>query len=188
LIQKILDHLNDENFEVISGIIYEDFYNLGVSPHGTRVIQKLLDNLKTEEQLNEFNEIFENYLIDLSKDVNGNHIVVKYLNLFSYPINQFIYDTVINDFIELATHKHGCCVMQKCIDYANTKQRHELILRVIHNTYILMCDQYGNYVLQYVIGLRNFETNHAIAAIFKTNMSYLSKQKYSSNVIEKVIK
>jgi hypothetical protein len=103
-------------------------------------------------------------------------------------MNQFVYDIFLNDFIELATHKHGCCVMQKCIDYANAKQKHDLILRVIQNTYILMCDQFGNYVLQYVIGLRNFETNHAIASIFKSNMSYLSKQKFSSNVIEKVNK
>jgi pumilio RNA-binding family len=159
---------------------------MGISPHGTRVVQKLLDNIKTEEQLEEFNNIFSMYLIDLSKDLNGNHIVVKYLSLFKYPTNQFVYNAFLNEFIGLSTHKHGCCVIQKSIDFANKKQEEEIIKRVIQNTYILMCDQYGNYVLQYVIGLKNYETNYAVANIFIGNMLYLSKQKFSSNVIEKV--
>ena len=48
-------------------------------------------------------------------------------------------------------------------------------------------DQYGNYVVQYVIMLKDLNANDAIASEFlKMNVITISKQKFSSNVIEKV--
>jgi pumilio RNA-binding family len=97
-----------------------------------------------------------------------------------------VFEIIYDNYTELATHKHGCCVIQKCIDYSTPQQTNELIKRALANTLILMCDQYGNYVLQYIISLKEYTVNHEIANIFKTNLPYLSKQKFSSNVIEKV--
>jgi hypothetical protein len=50
-----------------------------------------------------------------------------------------------------------------------------------------MSDPYGNYVLQYIISLRNYNDNESIVNYFKKNTGILSVQKYSSNVIEKVL-
>jgi len=47
-------------------------------------------------------------------------------------------------------------------------------------------DQYGNYVLQYIITLADFNSIDIIANYFKYNIGHLSRQKFSSNVIEKV--
>lgn len=49
-----------------------------------------------------------------------------------------------------------------------------------------MTDQYGNYVIQFILTLNDFSTNKKIADIFISDLHYLSKQKFSSNVIEKV--
>jgi hypothetical protein len=49
-----------------------------------------------------------------------------------------------------------------------------------------MSDQYANYVIQFILGMNDFDINKKIAKIFVTNMRFLSKQKFSSNVIEKV--
>lgn len=49
-----------------------------------------------------------------------------------------------------------------------------------------MMDQYGNYVLQYIITLGDFKINDEIANYFKYDIGQLSRQKFSSNVIEKV--
>lgn len=61
-----------------------------------------------------------------------------------------------------------------------------LIETVIENTLHLMLDQYGNYVIQYVVSLGIPEVNMHIADIFKNDLVNLCKQKFSSNVIEKV--
>ena len=49
-----------------------------------------------------------------------------------------------------------------------------------------MSNQYGNYVIQYILTLNNYSSNKKIAELFLTDLPYLTKQKFSSNVIEKV--
>jgi hypothetical protein len=66
------------------------------------------------------------------------------------------------------------------------KYQKSLINRLIELTNQLMMDQYGNYVLQYIITLSDFKNNDIIANYFKYDIGHLSKQKFSSNVIEKV--
>jgi len=56
---------------------------------------------------------------DLAEDINGNHVIQKILSSWSPKYNQFIYDSMVSQCVEIACHKHGCCVMQKCIDGAN---------------------------------------------------------------------
>jgi hypothetical protein len=49
-----------------------------------------------------------------------------------------------------------------------------------------MTDQYGNYVIQFILTLDDYSTNKKICEMFIPDLPYLSKQKFSSNVIEKV--
>ena len=49
-----------------------------------------------------------------------------------------------------------------------------------------MTDQYGNYVIQYVISLKDQFLIEKIINSFRNNIEYLSKQKFASNLIEKV--
>lgn len=90
------------------------------------------------------------------------------------------------NIVAISTNKNGCCALQKCIDYADKNQKNSLIQNIIKNSIILMTDQYGNYVIQYVISLKDQILIEKIIYTFKNNIEYLSKQKFASNVIEKV--
>jgi len=96
---------------------------LGLSPHGTRVIQKIIDRLTDMKILATFNNIFHSHVINFSKDVNGNHIIIKFISTIKYPNNNYVYDILLNSILEVATDKHGCCVLQKCIEYAYDIQK-----------------------------------------------------------------
>jgi len=96
---------------------------LGLSPHGTRVIQKIIDRLTDMKILATFNNIFHSHVINFSKDVNGNHIIIKFIFTIKYPNNNYVYDILLNSILEVATDKHGCCVLQKCIEYAYDIQK-----------------------------------------------------------------
>lgn len=84
--------------------------------------------------------------MDLIKDLNGNHVIQRCLNrlqpegnsliflkqmIYYFPKqkkkkdNQFIYDAVTKgtNCIQVATHRHGCCVLQRCIDHASKTQK-----------------------------------------------------------------
>lgn len=96
-----------------------------------------------------------------SKDNNGNHVIQKCLILLTNRNKQFIYEAIIEQCVEVSSHKHGlikrififlimlkgCCVIQRCLDYGNKQQRESLASAIADNTLDLVKDQYGNYVV-----------------------------------------
>jgi len=77
-------------------------------------------------------------------------------------------------------------VLQKCIETANSYYKQVLINSIVNDTSLFICDQYANYVLQYIITLNNHIINKTITNFFIHNIAFLGKQKFASNVIEKV--
>ena len=59
---------------------------------------------------------------------------------------QFIYNAVAAHCVEVATHRHGCCVLQRCVDHASDSQRVQLVTEITYNALTLVQDPYGNYV------------------------------------------
>ncbi len=102
--------------------------------------------------------------------------------------NQFIYDSVTtgNNCVAVATHRHGCCVLQRCIDHASKKQKVQLIQEITKNALVLVQDPYGNYVVQYVLELPFPDLVDSLTRAFLGNIRLLATQKFSSNVVEKV--
>lgn len=62
-------------------------------------------------------------MVTLIKDINGNHVIQKCLHRLSFADKQFVYDAVSDNCIEVATHRHGCCVLQRCIDFSAESQK-----------------------------------------------------------------
>ena len=86
------------------------------------------------------------HVVVLIKDLNGNHVIQKCLNKLAPEDNQFIYNAVAANCVEVATHRHGCCVLQRCIDHASEHQRVQLVNEITYNALTLVQDPYGNYV------------------------------------------
>jgi hypothetical protein len=157
-----------------------------MNPHGTRVIQKIIDYLKSEELVSCFVKILKPNVLNLIKDINGNHIILKFINQIEPGHSDFIFDIIIQNIVDISTHKHGCCVIQKCIDSSRAEIRNIIIDNLISYSLTLILDQYGNYVVQYILALNDYNYNNKIITGLLKDISYLSKQKYSSNVVEKV--
>jgi hypothetical protein len=101
---------------------------------------------------------------------------------------QFIYDAVGKNCVTVGTHRHGCCVLQRCIDHASGDQRARLIAQITENSFSLVQDPFGNYVVQYILDLSEPRFTEPLCQTFRGNVPALSKQKFSSNVIEKCIR
>jgi hypothetical protein len=54
---------------------------------------------------------------------------------------------MVRQCVEIACHKHGCCVMQKCIDGADPTQKMYLTYEIARHTLIFVKNPYGNYVV-----------------------------------------
>lgn len=65
--------------------------------------------------------------------------------------------------------------MQKCIDGADINQRKRLIDEIISNTNYFVRNPYGNYVLQYVLELKDLNVNSEIGKQLLGSLIELSK-------------
>jgi hypothetical protein len=154
LCQKLLEFSTDEQRNVICESVAQDLVNISLNMHGTRAVQKMIDFLSTRRQTDHrYNAQIHSIIVALSlhvvvliKDLNGNHVIQKCLNKLAPEDNQFIYNAVAANCVEVATHRHGCCVLQRCIDHASELQRQQLVTEITYNALTLVQDPYGNYV------------------------------------------
>ena len=127
-------------------------------------------------------------VVDLIQDLNGNHVIQKCLNHLSSEEAQFIFDAVGEHCVIVGTHRHGCCVLQRCIDHASGHQKSDLIRHITGHSIRLVQDPFGNYVVQYILDLNDPLFTAPMCRGFKGRIAELSRQKFSSNVIEKCIR
>lgn len=87
---------------------------------------------------------------------------------------QFIFDACIKYCIEIGSHKHGCCVMQRCLEKGREKQKLSLADVIIENLACLIEDPYGNYLVQNVLKLNNAQRNDEIFKMIAKDFIRLS--------------
>jgi Pumilio-family RNA binding repeat len=127
-------------------------------------------------------------VVPLIQDLNGNHVIQKCLTQLRPEDAQFVYDAAGKHALIVGTHRHGCCVLQRCIDHATGIQKNKLIHDITVNSFTLVQDPFGNYVIQYILDLNYVEYTKPLCYCFQGSIVQLSKQKFSSNVIEKCIR
>ena len=98
------------------------------------------------------------------QDLNGNHVIQKCLNRLSSQHIQFIVDAVSDNCVIVGTHRHGCCVIQRCVDHADGQQKAQLVQAITNCSMELVQDPFGNYVLQYICRFKSFYRLLAIPA------------------------
>ena len=176
--------------------------------HGTRVIQILIEIL-ARDHLQLHNEICA-IINELSTDihetivhVNGNHVIQQFLLVFKASdmpgdhdiegsekfamYTNFIFSACMSGCDVIGSDKHGCCVMQRCLEKGLMAQKLALSEVIISRLHIMIEDQFGNYLVQNVIKLNNDLLNEQILNFIAGDFVRLSQMKFSSNVIEKCL-
>ncbi|KAF7186066.1 Pumilio domain-containing protein C6G9.14 [Pseudocercospora fuligena] len=188
LCQKLLESVNDEQRTALIVNAAPAMTKIALNQHGTRALQKMIEYITTPEQTQEIINALRNDVVLLIQDLNGNHVIQKCLNHLSSIDATFIFEAVGNNCITVGTHRHGCCVLQRCIDHADGLQKGQMVDHVIANAYSLVQDPFGNYVVQYILDLSEPCFTEPLCRAFYGEIPSLSRQKFSSNVIEKCIR
>lgn len=188
LCQKLFEHCNDEQRSALIETAAPALPAIALNQHGTRALQKMIEHLRTDGQVNTIIQSLAHKVVDLVQDLNGNHVIQKCLQVLGAERCQFIYDSVGEACVIVGTHRHGCCVLQRCIDHAQGYQRNQLVAQITRCAFDLVQDAYGNYVVQYILDLDELNYTRPLCLSFCGKVAALSKQKFSSNVIEKCIR
>lgn len=188
LCQKLFEYCNDDERTVLVQNAAKDMVRIALNQHGTRALQKMIEHLSNQDQVQLIINALDGRVVELIQDLNGNHVIQKCLNKLSPLDAQFIFDAVGNSCVEVGTHRHGCCVLQRCIDHASGDQKILLIQRITEHAVTLVQDPFGNYVVQYIIDLNELMFTEPCVQKFRGRITQLSRHKFSSNVIEKCLR
>ncbi|ONK74037.1 uncharacterized protein A4U43_C03F2140 [Asparagus officinalis] len=198
LVQKLLDVCTEEQRMKIVLKLTQDpseIIRVSLNTHGTRAVQKLIETLKTQQQIRLVVSALKP--VGFSAAVLFTHYVRKYClmdihlcpsDLCTLQFKQFIFDAAAKYCVDIATHRHGCCVLQRCITFSTGEYRAHLVNEIAANGLLLAQDAFGNYVVQFILDLKNPSAASNLASQFEGNYVHLSTQKFSSNVVEKCLK
>ena len=189
LIQKLLEYISDDLIQdFFNDVICQAFMEIALNPHGSRVIQKLIGRIyMSEEMMNIFNQYLQNVMLEIFLNQCSTYIIITYITYIKYPNNQLIYSFIIKNIYYIATHKHSCCTLQKCLEEGNNLQRQEILMSLAYISNQLFADQFGNYAIQFALSLKNEVANQIIVTQYLNNFQKNISNKISSNVYEKIL-
>ncbi|KAH6766997.1 pumilio 7 [Perilla frutescens var. hirtella] len=190
LMQKLLEVCNEEQrMHILFRVTEEpgELVRISLNTHGTRVVQKLIETLKTKQQISLVISALEPGFLALIKDLNGNHVIQRCLQCFPSDDSKFIFVAAAKYCVDIATHQHGCCVLQRCISHSTGEHRENLVAEISANGLLLSEDAFGNYVVQFILELKIPSATSKLTSQFEGNYVHLSTQKFSSHVVEKCL-
>ncbi|CAD5173485.1 unnamed protein product [Musa acuminata subsp. malaccensis] len=192
--QKLLQ-LADADAPQLVDLLYHGVIDhvdeLTVHPYGNNLMLKLLEVCSKEQTQRIIVELAADPnrgILDLFLDPNGNRVINTFLTSFPPEYNQIFFAAAAGYCYQLATHQHGCCILQSCIKYSTGELRAELLKQTAAYGHHLSMDAYGNYVVQCLIDLKDPSINTTLASQFRGNYVELSRHKSSSHVVEKCLK
>jgi len=109
-------------------------------------------------------------------------------DFFSEQID-FIVDDVLGNVASLSCHPYGCRVLQRILEHCVEAKKSKALDEISKCHRPLLDDQYGNYVIQHVLQFgRNSDRDSILAIVVENGLLMLSRQKFASNVVEKLLK
>ncbi|KAE9618674.1 putative armadillo-like helical protein [Lupinus albus] len=193
LIQKIFNStsVTDEKKDLIVLSIIQDVHmlrNVCMDINGTRVVQKMLENVKTRMQIDLVINVMKQITVPLMKDVNGGYVIEQCIKVFPVEYQCEILYVVAMNCVDIATDKRGCSVIQKCMKHALRDAIVPLVHAIIYNAALLAENPYGNYVVQYLVEMKIVEINGMIISELGGKYVQLSRNKHASNVVQHLLK
>lgn len=207
VVQKLFEFGTESLLKDLKGALEGNMLKLSLQMYGCRVTQKALESLAYDDLCSLLHEFDQNVLTCI-QDQNGNHVMQKIVEVMSISAKeaeaktredgladamaekiQFVVDDVLANVQSLCCHPYGCRVLQRmlehCVDFQKTATLDEI--QLCHKT--LMDDQYGNYVIQHVLQFgRDSDRDSLLQIIVDNDLLKLSRQKFASNVVEKLLK
>lgn len=205
VVQKLFENCNTDIKLKLKSSMVGQMVNLSSQVYGCRVVQKALEKLGDDDLIDLLSE-FHNHALSCIHDQNGNHVIQKIIEVVStrcktYQAEDnskslmlsaelgFILDCVTKNVVPLSCHPFGCRVIQRILEHCIESQRAATLDSIQKHLRTLMDDQYGNYVIQHVLQFgRKSDRDIVLEIIVENGILELSRQKFASNVIEKLLK
>ncbi|KAG8929614.1 mRNA binding protein puf3 [Tulasnella sp. 418] len=185
VIQKLFEYGTAQQKEQLAATMTGHILSMSQQMYGCRVVQKAIEHISSEQQSLFIKEL-DSHAIRCVKDANGNHVIQKLIECV--PPERL---TFVNSFrghvFELASHPYGCRVLQRCFEHLLDDQKRPLLDELHRVSNNLAQDQFGNYVIQFVLEFGTELDRSRIIARLRGHMLTMARHKFASNVCEKAL-
>ena len=186
--KKLFRNLSQKDRIEYLTIIQPELNILSKDSIATYPIQNIIEELGSKNEKNIFYLGIKNYIDNLAYNIYGARILEKILAYFEDEFKQEIIEYICENFLELAYNNNGICLVKKILLMTHKKELHiKLKKLVFDNALNLIVHQYGNYAIQIIIENWDETDLKEILEIYENKYIFLSNQKFSSNVMERIL-
>lgn len=187
-IQKIIKKCNFSQRIFIYNKVSYDFVEIAKNISGTQCLQVLIEGINTPQEEQILFQIIHSDLLELSTDQNGTHLIQKIIQQIPESRREYLNQFILIHLVELSKHPNGICVVKQFITFNEEEMiKNHILYTISAHCAKITLDQYGNYIIQHILEKYGYLTCYNITHFICNNFVYFSTEKYSSNVIDKVI-
>ncbi|PYI25676.1 mRNA binding protein Pumilio 2 [Aspergillus indologenus CBS 114.80] len=197
VIQKAIERVPSEYVQFIINAFKGQVEKLSAHPYGCRVIQRMLEHCEQADRESILAELHP-CTAKLISDQFGNYVIQHVIENGEEKDRSRMINVVIGQLLTYSKHKFASNVVEKSIEFGEKSQRRQIIdtLTSVNDRgdtplIGLMRDQYGNYVIQKILGQLQDSPEEIYALVMRIQpmLDQLKKYSYGKQIvaIEKLI-
>ncbi|KAM0454746.1 hypothetical protein ACHAPV_005498 [Trichoderma viride] len=181
VVQKIIELVPRQYIDFIMNAVRGQVTPLASHAYGCRVIQRLLEHGTEEDKAEIMGELHASAQI-LITDQYGNYVAQHVIQNGELEDRELIIQLVMGQLLTLSKHKFASNVVEKCIEFGTAAQRTTIREQLTtagpdgnNPLQQMMRDQFGNYVIQKMLGQLQGEERDALVEEIKPQFYNLKK-------------
>lgn len=156
---------------------------------GTHALQSLLSLVCTNDEQKLLLPALKEHAVELSCDQHGTHVMQRAIASFGTPCPDVLLHRLAAALRKVAYNSHGLCVLKRCISQTRPGHGQQYLIQEMSRQAVdLVQSPYGNYVVQHCFEELGFDACRPIIQAMKGKLLQLSLQKFSSNVVEHILR
>ncbi|XP_073136805.1 pumilio homolog 12-like [Henckelia pumila] len=191
VIQKLFEVCNEEQMNHLVSSITGNvslLMSACLNPQGSESMKKVLECLKTRKQICYMMVVFSYLTVPLVNNQFGSLVIGHCFHIFPAEDTEPILKVIADNCLEIIDNESGSCLLQDLLSKDSIRGSVRRILAVImEDAYRMSEKQFGNILVQHVIGFERACLIEDILAQVTGAFAILSRDKYASNVVKKLM-
>ena len=184
--KRFFTFLNQKDRIEFLKTIENSMFKLSSDSIGTYPIQTIIEHVGSKNEKVIIVNALKDNIKEMAVDPFGSHVLEKLLTCFEEEYVNFIYNYIVDNFVDLANNNNGICIVKKILTFTHKKNIHDKIKIIVkENALQFISHPYGNFVIQVIVEC--WSDYKDILILFEKKYSNLSLEKYASNVVERCI-
>ena len=188
--QKLYNTSDLQQRLIILNSLKQSFISICKNNSGAHAIQFIINSIQTIEEKKIILDSISSHELTLAYDPEGTHVLQKIINCFKEDEIKGLNDILCekNNLNCLCQDAKGICVIKKLISVTKDENiKNKIIEQINVNCTEIALSPFGNYIIQMIFEEWDINICFKLVENCLNNCVILSCQKYSSNIIVKII-